>query len=207
TATHKIFSAGGTDAAANAAVANLDWSKFFVESPASTAVPISFVAKTVNGREVVNLVQSEVYEQREDCALITPSVQIPKSYDITVVWTKTDNTGACFGSSTLGTCLPTGRVHPQSGSPTILTAGNDWTASFRYNVNEDGDGLPENDPMSLKVASTSTLIVLGGSGLKFRSQTYNVRTMPEGNTTLVHRFSNFAGSVSITYRITKKTNY
>ena len=207
TATHKIFSAGGTDAAANAAVANLDWSKFFVESPASTAVPISFVAKTVNGKKVVNLVQSEVYEQRADCSLITVPVQTPTSYDITVTWTKTDNTGACIGGSSNGTCSPTGRATQQSGIGTLLTVANGWSASFRYNVNADGDDNPHNDPMKLKVNSSSRLVVLGPVFTQTLSQEYKVNTMREGNTTLVHRFSNIAGTVALTYRITKKTNY
>ncbi|MCK5704171.1 MAG: thiol-activated cytolysin family protein, partial [Cyclobacteriaceae bacterium] len=63
----KIFSAGGSEEGANAAVADLDWSKFFVEAPVTTAVPISFVARTLNGKRKVVLIDNAAFEQRGDC--------------------------------------------------------------------------------------------------------------------------------------------
>ncbi|MBR9999982.1 MAG: thiol-activated cytolysin family protein [Cyclobacteriaceae bacterium] len=67
--TTKIFSAGGSEEGANAAVANLDWNRFFVEAPVTTAVPISFVARTLNGKRKVVLIDNAVYEHRGDCAI------------------------------------------------------------------------------------------------------------------------------------------
>lgn len=75
--TTKIFSAGGTEEGANAAVANLDWSRFFVEAPVTTAVPISFVARTLNGKRKVILIDNAIYEYRDDC-------QIPEKIRIRV---------------------------------------------------------------------------------------------------------------------------
>lgn len=63
----KIFSAGGSEEGANAAVAELDWSKFFVEAPVTTAVPISFVARTLNGRKKVVLIDNTAFKQRGNC--------------------------------------------------------------------------------------------------------------------------------------------
>lgn len=210
TATHKIFSAGGTDAAANAAVANLDWSKFFVESPASTAVPISFVAKTVNGKKIVGLVQSETYQQRENCSLIEPPLpQTAKSFDVTVEWTATDNTGLCIGGGRLGSCTPNGVVFLERdivGVP--LTSLNEYKTSFTLHPDADGDGIPGNDKMSFTIRSTSKLrLPFGLAPLKSQSKVYDVRNLADGNHTLVHTFSNAVGSVKLTYRITRKANY
>jgi hypothetical protein len=65
--TTKIFSAGGSEEGANAAVANLDWSQFFVEAPVTTAVPISFVARTLNGKRKAVLIDNAIYEHRGNC--------------------------------------------------------------------------------------------------------------------------------------------
>lgn len=212
TATHKIFSAGGTDAAANAAVASLDWSKFFVESPPSTAVPISFVAKTVNGKKIVNLVQSEVYEQRDDCLLIEPPApEVPKSYEIKVTWTETKNTGYCFGDTRFGTCSPGASTWAEGTLvPTALTVANSYSATLIFYPNQDGDNIPENDKMKVIVQSKSRLWVpfgpLGGIP-KVTSSPYDVRALANGNHTVKHRFTNVGGSVMLIYNINKKTNY
>ncbi|HRQ50334.1 MAG TPA: thiol-activated cytolysin family protein, partial [Agriterribacter sp.] len=204
TATHKIFSAGGTDAAANAAVANLDWSKFFVASPASTAVPVSFVARTVKGKKVAGLVQSEFYQQRADCSS-------PQSYDVTVAWTDTDNTGLCFGTGGgLGSCSPGSIVGLERDISAIsLTALNGYKTSFRLAPNADGDDNPANDKMKFTIESNSKLLGAIGSPsvVKTESRTYDVRSLADGNHALVHMFSNAVGSVKLTYKITRKANY
>lgn len=212
TATHKIFSAGGTDAAANAAVASLDWSKFFVESPPSTAVPISFVAKTVNGKKIVNLVQSEVYEQHDNCLLIEqPGATVPVSYDITVTWTKTKNTGLCLGDTRFGTCSPGASTWTEGTRvATPLTAANGYSASFTLYPNADGDGDPGNDKMKITIRSKSRLWVpFGPAGgvPKFKSNTYDVTKLKEGTQPVTHRFSNAVGSVTLTYDVTRHANY
>lgn len=210
TATHKIFSAGGTDAAANAAVANLDWSKFFAESPASTAVPISFVAKTVKGKKIVGLVQSETYQQRENCSLIEPPLpQTAKSFDVTVEWTATDNTGLCIGDGRFGTCSPGGTVFLEKDFTSVpLSALNGYKTSFTLNPDTDGDGIPGNDKMKFTVRSTSQLRgVYGIFPVKSESKVYDVRNLANGNHTLVHKFNNAVGSVKLTYTINRKANY
>jgi len=75
--TTTIFSAGGTKEAANAAIANLNWSEFFKAAPATTAVPISFVAKTLSGKKIVKIVDNVVYEQRDNC-------QEPYAYEMRI---------------------------------------------------------------------------------------------------------------------------
>lgn len=191
TATHKIFSAGGTDGAANAAIANLDWSKFFVQSPASTAVPISFVAKTVKGKEIVGLVNSTTFDRRESCAL-----KVPKSYVMTVTWTKTDNTGVCIGGDTFGTCIPSALVKPDRDLlPTALSFANNYQNVFTV--------LPDDAETGFSITSLSSAAWM----LKNQSNSYDVKTLAEGNISLVHILSSFAGSVKFTYQINKRTIY
>lgn len=100
-----IYSAGGTKDAANAAIANLNWSEFFKAAPATTAVPISFVAKTLNGKRIVKIVDAAQYVQRDNC-------RGPSSYEVTVTWTNNDYTGACQG----GVCPQQVFVKPVSAN-------------------------------------------------------------------------------------------
>lgn len=89
--TTTIFTAGGTKDAANEAIASLSWSEFFKAAPASTAVPISFVAKTLNGKKIVKIIDNAVYNQRSSC-------QEPSSYNIKVTLDKVSLTnGVCLG--------------------------------------------------------------------------------------------------------------
>ena len=205
TATHKVYSAGGTDAAANAAIASLDWSKFFVESPASTAVPISFVAKTLSGKEIVGVIDSTIFDRRDDCSLIEylePPAPEVASYDVTVAWTHTDNTGLCFGSGSYGLCSPTAFVKlEQEYTFSTLTALNGYKRSFTINLD---DATPY---YKFTVRSLSYLkLPLGQYTTKTQSNTYDVRNLPDGNSSIHHKMSNYAGSVTLTYVITKKTN-
>lgn len=206
TASHKIFSAGGTDQAANEAVANLDWSKFFQKSPASTAVPISFVARTLNGKKIVSLVQSETFQRRADCEGIVPENPATKSYEVTVKWTATSNTGLCIGGGTWGTCTPMAFVSKEKelGSPTVLTALNSYTRTMRFDPDANGDGDFTNDPVKFTIISQSNLKGLFGSlTFKVATKTFNVTNM--GNSAaLEHKFTNAVGSVTLKYTITRK---
>ncbi len=134
TASYRIYSAGGSQEGANAAIANLDWSRFFVKSTASEAIPISFVAKTLKGKKIVGLVNSTTFDQRDNCSLlelIEPPAPEIASYDIIVTWTRTDNTGACIGGS-IGTCKPDAFVKLEGENTfTTLTALKSFQRSFK----------------------------------------------------------------------------
>jgi hypothetical protein len=92
----KIFSAGGTEDGANAAIANLDWSKFFVPAPVSTTVPIAFTVRTLNGKKTVKIHDNIFFEMREH-------FRAPTSYDITVTLNEATLTkgicSACYYTS------------------------------------------------------------------------------------------------------------
>jgi hypothetical protein len=206
TASHRVFSAGGTDDAANAAIASLDWSRFFVKSPASAAVPISFVAKTLNGRKIVSLLDSTSVIRRDDCSLIEiiePAEPEIASYDIAVEWTETNNTGLCFGGGEFGFCSPKAFLKPEQDYVfSSLTIFNGYQRAFKINIDDE---VPY---YKFTVRSMSSLkLPLGAYSTKTQANTYDVRNLKEGNTTIRHTLSNYAGSVTLTYRITKLTNY
>jgi hypothetical protein len=201
-ATHSIYSAGGSEEGANAAVRNLEWSEFFVETSATEAVPISFVARTLDGREVVGLVHEENYEYRDACSILPEFEHIDpteKTYDVTVEWTDTNNTGACWdpSASWLGLCSPAGfvNVHEEWGfSP--LTVANGYKREFTIH--------PGDDPF-FTIRSTSKLKLLGAVAVKSRTSKLNVQTLTdgeEGAVTRSHGMSNALGSTELVYRIT-----
>jgi len=201
--TSRIYSAGGSEGGANAAVANLDWSEFFVETSATEAVPISFVARTINGKKVVGLVTEENFEYRDNCSMIgfvEPPEPDIESYEITVEWRDTNNTGLCLGASSTGTCSPAAyvNVHKNWGF-TRLTALNSFKREFIIYPGED---------LQFTIRSTSTLkLPFGAYSSKTESRRYDVSSLNSGNTTLRHKMTNYAGSTELVYRITTKINY
>lgn len=209
--TNRIYSAGGSEAGANAAVRNLAWSDFFVETSASEAVPISFVARTINGKKVVGVINQESYEYRDDCSIvefIEPPAPEVESYDVTVEWTETNNTGACFGGGSFGSCSPAGYVNVHRDWGFVrLVATNSYRQVFTI--------YPEENP-EITIRSTSMLKTYVGPvivtpTLKTMLNTYDITTLNGGslnggNTTVRHKMTNFAGSTELVYRIRKVVN-
>lgn len=205
TASYKIFSAGGTGDAANEMIGNLDWSKFFVDSPASTAVPISFVAKTVKDKKPVDLMFNLKYEVRDNCNIlevIEPPAPEVDYYEISVEWTNTNNTGLCAGGGAFGTCSPSAYVKlDKEISFTRLTLANSYTRTFQ---------IYPDDSKDFWVRSLAYLKVSGlfpNVTTKTALQKYNAQTMPNGNTTLRHTLTNAVGSTTLVYNIRKVTHY
>jgi len=110
--TTKIFSAGGTEEGANAAIASLDWSKFFVPAPVSTTVPIAFTIRTLNGKKTVKIHDNIFFELRDH-------FRAPKSYDIKVTLNEATLTkGICAA------CYYTSRFKEDgSATSSVLAAG------------------------------------------------------------------------------------
>jgi len=203
-ATHKIYTAGGTGEAANNTIGQLDWSAFFKESPASSAVPISFVARTINGKKIAGLLLEENYDYRDGdgCSIIeflNPPEPEVESYDVTVEWRDTNNTGACIGGGRYGTCSPGGHVniHRDWGF-TPLNSVNSYKIEFRV--------YPEDDPR-FTIRSRSIIPALGVATTKTMNSEFNVTRIDDGNTTRRHKMTNVLGSTELIYRITKETNF
>jgi len=195
-ARHKIFSAGGTDKAANEVIGNLDWSKFFVESPASTAVPISFKARTVNGKQIVGLVYNTNVVLRDDCTLNIPPNPNTFNYQVTVEWTNTKNTGLCFGSG-FGSCSPNAYVKTGTEVGFVpLTAVNGYKREFIVQSGDDFKDFTIRSFTRLKLGWPYT-----GFTTKTTQSTFNPTIIPEVEN-VTHTLSNIAGSVTFTYVIT-----
>lgn len=207
---NRIYSAGGSEAGANAAVRNLAWSDFFVETSATEAVPISFVARTINGKKVVGVINQETYEYRDDCSIIEiyePQAPEVESYDITVEWTETNNTGLCFGGGSFGSCSPAAysNIH-RDWFFVRLVATNSYKQEFTI--------YPDDNP-EFTIRSNSRLKMgwpYTGLTIKSLHSTYNVQTLnggstSGGNTPLRHKMSNFAGSTELVYNIRKVVNF
>lgn len=207
--TNRIYSAGGSETGANAAVRNLAWSEFFVETSASEAVPISFVARTINGKKVVGVMNQETYEYRDDCSIvefIEPPAPEVESYDVIVEWTQTNNTGLCVGTTAVGTCSPAAyvNVHRNWGF-TRLVATNSFRQEFTI--------YPDQDP-EFTIRSTSRLRIpypYQGITQKSLKNTYNITKLnggplDGGNSRVRHKMTNFAGSTELVYNIRKVVN-
>lgn len=188
--TTTIFSAGGTKEAANAAIASLNWSEFFKAAPATTAVPISFVAKTLNGKKIVKIVDYADYVERDNC-------KAPSSYDITVTWPNNDYTGLCKG----GLCPQQVFVKPSTTNVgTLLTPLNSYTYSATFTTD---DAQPQ-----IQIRSVVELLLYGGAfATKVNETTHNVLSLPTGNKAVQHIAQNLAGSVTLDFNIHKVVNY
>ena len=159
--TTKIYSAGGTEEGANAAVASLDWSQFFVPAPVSTAVPISFTARTLNGNRVQVKINSNIkYEQRQDC-------QEPSTYNIKITLDKAVLTqGVClscqytsFNTQNGGNILPSVSVIDFGGIFGV------WSGPLNGGsleiISNNPDNNPDGNPMDVPIKAIDFKITSG----------------------------------------------
>ena len=116
-ATYQIVPIGGPQSAATQAIASLDWSKFFVPAAATTAVPIAFTVKTLNGRQTATVHDNVLYDERAACAP-------PTSYRLDITLTRVERTsGFCLACAYLsrvgGSVLRAGVMGPTTGPRTF----------------------------------------------------------------------------------------
>ncbi len=103
---------GGPQSAATAAIASLDWSKYFVPATAETAVPIAITVKTLKGRETATIYDDVAYDERGGC-------REPASYGVDVTLTRVERTsGFCLACSFTAEIRQPGQV-----IPTIMRTG------------------------------------------------------------------------------------
>jgi hypothetical protein len=191
--TTMIFSAGGTKEAANLAIAHLDWSEFFKAAPASTAVPISFKAKTLNGGKLVEIVGNVNYIQRDNC-------QAPSSYDITVTWTNNDFTGICNNV----TCPQQVWVKKETATtPALLTPANEYKHLMHFTPED----IMTQTGRQFTIKSYVEIYGLGIIFTKTQETTHDVTALVTGNNPVSHTVSNAAGSVNLDFVIRKVANY
>jgi hypothetical protein len=103
---------GGPQSAATAAIASLDWSKYFVPATAETAVPIAITVKTLKGRETATIYDDVVYDERGGC-------KAPASYSVDVTLTRVEKASGFCAS-----CGFSAEIHrPGQIIPTIMRTG------------------------------------------------------------------------------------
>jgi hypothetical protein len=111
-ATYQFVVFGGPQSAATAAIANLDWSRYFVPAAATTAVPIAFTVRTLKGRETATIYDNVLYDEREGC-------KAPASYTVDLTLTRVERTsGFCLS------CSFTAEIRYPGGTvPTFMRVG------------------------------------------------------------------------------------
>jgi|GEM_PF-6853620 len=131
----EVYQSGGDAAAAQAAVASLDFSQFFTDMEATEAVPLSFKAKTLKAGSTGDFVQifdSTTYDERENC-------DRPTGYEITVTLDHVNHTSTfCASCPWNSQAVPTKQgsllfnlgVGVFAGSPPHTATGN--TKSFVF---------------------------------------------------------------------------
>lgn len=190
-----VFSAGGTKEAANSAIANLNWSEFFKAAPATTAVPISFVAKTLNGKKIVKIVDNVKYEQRDNC-------KEPYAYEVSLQLDKVQlESGTCVNCSYSSSVRENGAwIADPIESGKILLGGNvvKIIGSGKY-----ATGMQQGSTFDIQSAI---------SGLWVKSQTTSFAfPFPEINvgktTKRDHLLTESGRSVRFSYSLTKTPKY
>ncbi len=202
--TTTIFTAGGTKDAANAAIANLNWSEFFKAAPASTAVPISFVAKTLNGKKIIKIIDNAVYTQRSSC-------EEPSSYDIKVTLDKVTLTkGICvecpYNSSMKvdGSFLPSPLAYG-----VILGVWNGPEFGGEYTLTNKGSGSSIEITSGYCTASLSppTCAVQNLANKQSTTYRYPYSDLISGNTKIKHTINELFRTIVFDYTIRKTANY
>ena len=108
-----------------------------------------------------------------------------------------------IGGGVYSLCSPQATMKPEKSYLfTPLSVLNGYKSSFTINIDDE---IPY---YKFTVRSLSHLkLPLGQYSVKTQSNTYDVRNIAEGNTTIRHTLSNYLGSVTLTYKITKTTRY
>ncbi len=202
--TTRIYSAGGTEEGANAVIAGLDWSKFFVAAPVSTTVPIAFTVRTLGGRQTVRLNDSAIFQTRNDC-------QAPVSYDITVTLEEAVlDGGVCLnckytsrmkeGAEVISTPFAFGSIfgvwEAGSSSRVYTMSGFDNTSSFELTSGYCNT-----------VAPGGYCAIQDYKNKRSHSYSWPYQNLVSGNTYLEFNISETFSTIRFKYKIRKTPNY
>lgn len=198
--TTKIFSAGGTEEGANAAVANLDWSEFFVEAPVTTAVPLFFVARTLNGQKKVVMVDNAIFEHRGNC-------EIPSKIRIRVdlqnvthlnpgVGTVQYESVAFRNYQQIGDLLETGEFVTLINTDKVVLGGKGYQ-EYEWNIVQSDPEIDRFIVRSVNIVQQNNQI------FKYPFSEFNEGAQNRNYTAT----NNFGGNIRFDYRITKTFIY
>ena len=202
--TTTIFSAGGTKEAANAAIASLNWSEFFKAAPATTAIPISFVAKTLNGKKIVRIIDNAVYNQRSSC-------REPSSYNIKITLDKVTLTnGVCVGCPYNSTVKVDGNFLPSPlASGYILGVWNGPEIGGEYLITnkEIGSSIEIISGYCTAIFSPVTCAVQDLVNKQSTIYRHPFSNLISGNNKLKHTINEAFRTLEFEYTVRKTVNY
>ena len=193
TANYQILPFGGPQSAATAAIASLDWSKFFVPAEATTAVPIAFTVKTLKGRQVATIHNNVAYDQRTGC-------RAPASYTVDVNLTRVERaSGFCLA------CAFIARV-----DASIMQAGvfGPTTGAQSFNVTRTRTIAPgQSFNLCSEFAELASCMPFGYPGA-VNGNLNNLKSIGDGSTVTFTPTVNALGAAGkFTYRVSKRANY
>lgn len=193
TANYQIVPFGGPQSAATAAIASLDWSKFFVPAEATTAIPIAFTVKTLKGRQVATIHNNVSYDNRAGCRL-------PASYSLDFNLTRVErSSGFCLA------CVFIARV-----DASVMQTGvfGPSTGPMNFNVTRTRTLAPgQKLDLCSEFAELAGCMPFGYPGA-VSGNVNNLKSIGDGQTVTFTPTVNALGAAGkFTYRITKRVNY
>ncbi len=193
TANYQILPFGGPQSAATAAIASLDWSKFFVPAEATTAVPIAFTVKTLKGRQVATIHNNVSYDNRSGC-------RPPASYTVGVTLTRVERTS--------GFCLACAFLARVDASVMQIGVFGPTTGPQNFNVSRSRTIAPgQKFDLCSEFAELARCGSYGYPGA-VNGNLNNLKSIPDGGTvTTTFTVPALGAEGKFTYRVSKRANY
>lgn len=197
-ATYQIVPFGGPQSAATAAIASLDWSKFFVPAEATTAVPIAFTVKTLKGRQVATIHNNVLYDERSAC-------EAPKSYSLDVTLTRVERTsGFCLS------CVFTTYVKRSGALPSTFQTGvfGPSTGPMNFNNRKSFNLAPGQGLEVCSEFDTGASCMPFGYPGAVNANLNNMKNLTSGSeATLTNSVNALGAAGKFTWKVKKVANY
>jgi hypothetical protein len=197
-ATYQFLAYGGPQSAATAAIANLDWRRYFTPAAVTTAVPIAFTVKTLNTRETATIYDDVVFLERQGC-------EQPSSYTVGVTLTRVERTGGfCLA------CVFVSEIRRAGVLPAIMRTGVFGPGTGPYTFSDSRTvTLAPGQRMDLcsSFDTTAACGAFGYPGAVAASQN-NLPAIPNGaDRNLIFDVQAFGAAGRFTYRVRKTANF
>jgi hypothetical protein len=197
-ATYQVLAYGGPQAAAGAAIANLDWRRFFTPTTVTTAVPIAFTVKTLNTREPATIYDDVVYLERQGC-------EQPTSYTVGVTLTRVERTsGFCLA------CNFVAEIRRSGVLPTIMRVGvfGPTTGPFTFSDSRTVTLAPGQRMDVCSSFDTTTACAAYGYPGAVSASLNNLPGIANGSTsTRTAAVDGLGAAGRFTYRVSKTANF
>lgn len=190
---------GGPQDAAGEAIANLDWRRFFTPAQVTTAVPIAFTVRTMNGQQRATIHDDVTYLERQGC-------EAPTSYTVNVNLTKVEHMGG-----TCSPCLFSSEIRRSGAAHSIIRGGAFQWPFLDPKTYDDSRTLSLAPGQRFRLVSAfgigSFSMVFGYPGAVSAS-TNNMPLLSNGQwRTLTANANALAAEGRFTYRVRKTANW